>query len=121
MELMPFGIRVVLIEPGAVGHTRFTRHSLAVSEPYWGRPSRYSAAYRGMQGERGASVGGGPVPAETIATLVRKVSEARRPRARYTSHHGQSALIRLTKAFPRRWIDRAVTKYMELETTGGKP
>lgn len=119
MELHPFGIRVVVIEPGPVADTRFSTHGHAVSVPYWGRPSRYETAYDAMRAEVGTSESGA-VPASKVAATVRRAAEARRPRDRYVTQHGLSILIRLSKALPRRWVDRGIAKHAGFAPTRGK-
>ena len=119
MELLPFGIHVVAIEPGPVSHTHFSRHMSTVSEPYWNRPSRYASAYAFVRRDRDAPARGA-VPSEAVARVIRRAAEARHPKHRYVTQHGQSILIRLSKAFPRRWVDRAVMKYVGFESVAFK-
>ncbi len=120
MEFRPLGIRVVAIEPGPVGQTRFSDHQYEVSEPYWNQPSRYAPAYEAVRGHREVP-GPGAIPAETVARVVRGAAEARRPKPRYATQRWQAFLIRFGKMFPARWTDRAIAKYVGYAVTGGKP
>jgi short-subunit dehydrogenase len=120
MELLPFGIRVVAVEPGPVGHTSFSENLAKVSGPYWDRPSKYARAYEAVRQGR-SGIGSGAIPAEKVARVVRSAAEAKRPRARYATQPAQALLISLSKAFPRRLIDRAIMQYAGMEANGGKP
>jgi len=79
MELAPFGVRVVLIEPGPV-HSKFTDRTMASLPQAPG--SRYAEVYARADAIRAQSDRAAVGP-ERVASVVRRAIDSRRPRARY--------------------------------------
>lgn len=77
LELAPFGVHVVLIEPGPI-RTHFGRAREEVAPP----GSAYERFYRRYTGLHG-NVGVFGRSAETVASLVLRAVQSDRPRARY--------------------------------------
>jgi len=97
MELRPFGIRVVLIEPGdfktALTQNRQKTGGLAVGSAYDGRLQKVLQTIE--SGERN-----GPTP-EPIAKLVHNVITKKSPRLRYTvGNMSQRLAVPLKKILP---------------------
>lgn len=82
MELEPFGIQVVLVEPGSV-KTHFSDKAQGKAEAILSNPtSPYQALYRKFQ-QVNASMRQDEVEPEAISRVVRQAIEAPRPKARY--------------------------------------
>lgn len=109
VELRPFGLDVVLIEPGVITtpiwetSARAAEHSVsrmpAASEQYYGRTAAalLERVARGMHG----------LPPERVADVVLRALTARRPRARYVVGIDARARITLEALLPDRvrdWI-----------------
>lgn len=103
MELRPFGIDVVIIEPGTI-RTEFASRVIAEAEAARTFGSRYGAVYA-RQAELAARfdrLASGPAP--VTRALVRAI-EARRPRARVVAPRRFTLMIGLVKLLPVCWID----------------
>ena len=91
LELHPFGIKVVIIEPGLIS-TRFeaiARQSMAEaqSDPAWARMMK-NVEKNWQQGFKKAS------PADVVAATIQKALDARTPKARYRcGYRAESAVI----------------------------
>lgn len=105
IELGPFGVDVVLVEPGAIA-TEFTPRSLGGGAKYRRADSPYAPAMGAFEVvERMAkqtSVG----PARVSRALARAV-EARRPRPRYVAPRFAGLFIALMRLLPTRWADQS--------------
>ena len=103
MELRPFGIDVVIIEPGTI-RTEFASRVIAEADAARPAGSRYSAVYA-RQAELAARfdrLASGPAP--VTRALIRAV-EARRPRARVVAPRRFVLMIGLVKLLPVCWVD----------------
>jgi|GEM_PF-5414818 len=110
MEVRPFGIRVVLIEPGDF-NTDITRHRKKVLE------SKQNSAYSDTlikvlqtveSGERK-----GPTP-EPIAELINKVISKRSPRLRYTvGKVSQRIAVPLKIILPTRLFESLILNFFQ--------
>jgi NAD(P)-dependent dehydrogenase (short-subunit alcohol dehydrogenase family) len=99
-ELRPFGIRVSLIEPGAI-RTQFLDTSLATMDergedasPYARLKTAVDARYR--------ATGNGPMSAgpEIVAKAIEHAIKSKRPRTRYPLTPGARTLLALRRALP---------------------
>ena len=114
-ELMPFGIDVVIVGPGAVATPIWDKGEAAGSDAYTATP--YADAFAGFQrwivanGRKGLSPA---VVAETIADAI----TARSPRARYTILRGKFAGWTVPRLLPRRVLDRVLAKRAGLSPRG---
>ena len=66
VELAPFGIRVVTVQPGAIQSTFGTTATAALNATYDGRPSRYVALSNAIA-DRASASQGGAMPADLFA------------------------------------------------------
>jgi NAD(P)-dependent dehydrogenase (short-subunit alcohol dehydrogenase family) len=105
LELEPFGIRVVVIEPGGIrsewsgiAHDNLLRHSGA--GPY--KP--YAEAHARLLG--GADTSPITSPPEVVARIVSRALRRRRPRPRYPAGGGALPILILRKLLPDRLFDR---------------
>jgi len=105
IELGPFGVGVVLIEPGAI-ETEFTPRSLDGGAKY----RRADSPYAGVMGafdrmERMAKqTAVGPLP---VSRAITRAVESRRPRARYVAPRYAGLFIALMRVLPTRWADQS--------------
>ena len=82
LELEPFGIRVVLVEPGSI-HTGFADRAAALNRETLTNPdSPYRALYRQYEAVSASMRRGNPGP-EAVSRVVEKAIEVSRPKARY--------------------------------------
>ncbi|GAA4250129.1 oxidoreductase [Dactylosporangium darangshiense] len=104
MELAPFGIDVVVIEPGAIA-TEWSgvagRHLLETSGqgPYAKQAARLATFFT-------ADPDGMASPPSVIADAVAKVVTARRPRTRYAVGRGAKPILAARRILPDRAFDR---------------
>ncbi len=107
LELEPFGIRVIVIEPGAIrsewsgiAHENLLQWS--GSGPY--KP--YAEAHARMFAR--ADTSSLVAPPEAVAKIVSRALRARHPRARYPAAGGALPILLLRKLLPDRLFDRAL-------------
>lgn len=108
MEVMGFGIRVVLIEPGDY-RTGFTKNRRLTQES--SENPAYRAAFDRAIQRMATDEQTGPLP-DSIAQLVCKVIRTRNPRLRYTAGPGaQRAAVWLKRLAPNALVEKIVTAY----------
>ena len=107
MELAPFGIKVIVIEPGAIrtewseiSRQNLLRHS--GTGPY----AQYANAHARMLGS--ADTSSIASPPEVVAETVARALKARRPRTRYATGGGARAILFLRAVLPDRMFDRVL-------------
>ncbi len=108
LEAGPFGVHVVLIEPGD-HRTSFTqnRRSTVASS----RDSAYRERFERAVGRMAADEQGGPTP-DAIARLLHRVINHPRPRLRYTTGPvAQRAAVWLKRAMPYAIIEKMMQAY----------
>lgn len=111
-ELMPFGIRVVLIEPGFI-LTEFLQVANEVSRPVFDHPGPY-APFFSLTNEsiqKASSLAGRP---SQIAALIARALTARRPRARYAAPGHAHLFLFLKRILPDRILDALVYRQLGL-------
>jgi NAD(P)-dependent dehydrogenase (short-subunit alcohol dehydrogenase family) len=113
VEVAPFGIRVVVVEPGPI-ETRFTPRAKEGVAEILGRPGPYSPLYetvkRGMEGDFQKTI----LPPEAVARIVVNAIESERPRTRYRVTGMAKLLIPLRRLFPDRLFDAAFRRSLKL-------
>jgi NAD(P)-dependent dehydrogenase (short-subunit alcohol dehydrogenase family) len=113
VELSPFGIRVVVIEPGPIVSKFEERARREVNSLLKGKGpySRfYGEAEKAMEGDFRR----GQLPAEAVARVVLEAVEARRPKIRYTLTVMSKTLIPLRRLLPDRYFDWQMKKTLKL-------
>ena len=113
MEVDPFGVRVVLVQPGPVA-TNFLTNAERRSETVL---SNADSPYAGIYKKMPASVSSlhkSAVKPEKVARLVLRIVRAKRPRARYRVHFIARVAPFLLSFIPRRWLDRLLQKIVGL-------
>ncbi len=118
IEIAPFGVRVVTIEPGPID-TRFADRARSIVGPLISRPGPYRAFYvnaeRAMEGDFRL----GHLPPEAVARIVVDAIESSRPRARYKVTWLARTLIPLKRVLPDRWLDRMMRFSLKLPAGPG--
>jgi NAD(P)-dependent dehydrogenase (short-subunit alcohol dehydrogenase family) len=104
VEVAPFGIRVVVVEPGPVP-TRFADKARDLVAPLLSRPGPYRPLYAGAERAMNGDFQKGGASAETVARVVVDAIEARRPRTRYRVAAMARVLIPLRRVLPDRAVD----------------
>jgi NAD(P)-dependent dehydrogenase (short-subunit alcohol dehydrogenase family) len=110
-EMAPFGVGVVVVEPGAVrtemlGRAIATGHELVSAmtpEQRW----RYGGLVQAVNSQAVSSTESG-LPADAAAKVIAKAVTARKPRTRYTIGRDAALLTRLTRILPDRTLDRVL-------------
>jgi short-subunit dehydrogenase len=108
IEVRPFGIHVVLIEPGdhCTGFTANRRSTTASTGP-----SAYRNRFERAIARMASDEQNGPKP-DAIARLVRKVIDDPRPRLRYTvGPASQRAAVWLKRLLPNRMMEGIISRY----------
>lgn len=106
-ELRPFGIDVVIVEPGFI-NTELGDH-MTTAEPANGNP--YAALTAGFTSFLQQRIAGGADPAR-LARLLARVTEARRTRTRYLFPSSSRLVIGLSALTPDRLTDRALLRFI---------
>ncbi len=113
VELSPFGVRVVLVEPGPI-ETRFGERARSGVAPLLSRPGPYRELYAGAERAMDGEFQRGKRPAEVVARVILDAIEARRPRPRYAVTGLARALIGIRRALPDRWLDAMMRRSLRL-------
>jgi NAD(P)-dependent dehydrogenase (short-subunit alcohol dehydrogenase family) len=114
-ELAPWGIKVVLIEPGSIdtpiwssgeedADRIFEGASPRIRELYEATVARYREVVRATA-ERG-------IPADKVAAKIEHALEARRPRSRYLVGIDAQVMARLRPLVPTPVFDRIIARAM---------
>ncbi len=108
MEVEPFGVRVVIVEPGTI-RTEFASRALGHAAHARVTGSRYDAIYaRSAELEATfAGMAGGTAP---VVRAISRALFARRPRARYVAPKRFALLIALIHVLPTCWVDAAMQR-----------
>jgi NAD(P)-dependent dehydrogenase (short-subunit alcohol dehydrogenase family) len=116
VELAPFGIAVVLVEPGLAATDLF-EPSTAASLDYTGTKAEYHKLFTAGAG-LSAKLSRAAVPAQEVAHTVARAATAPRPRVRYIPGARNSINIKILTNAPTRAVDRIKARLMELDPRG---
>ena len=116
MELAPFGITVVLVEPGAV-RTGFAARALTGLGPYRDPASPYAAALAGTDAAWARAYRFAPGPA-SAGRAVARAATADRPRARYVVPARNRLVVAALTALPTAAADATKRRIMGLPRAG---
>lgn len=102
-ELHPFGIDVVLIEPGPI-KTAFGDRSMGMLDRYREQSSPYAGLFDRAEEVKGRfdRMSAGP---RVISRAITRAIESRRPRPRYVAPFSSRMTLGLAKAMPTRAVD----------------
>ena len=121
LELEPWGIRVVVVDPGPVD-TPIWAKSLAEDAA---RQSRMPVEGQRLYGraleavrEHVAAAGQTGMSPQDVAVVVARALSVRRPRARYLVGSGLWLQIPFLRALPTRWCDGLIRRGMGLRAAG---
>jgi NAD(P)-dependent dehydrogenase (short-subunit alcohol dehydrogenase family) len=104
VEIAPFGIQVVLVEPGPI-ETRFGDRARSGVAHLLSRPGPYRKLYTLAERAMDVDFQKGKLPAEAVARVIADAIESGRPRPRYPVGRMASAFIALRRLLPDRWLD----------------
>lgn len=112
-EMAPFGVGVIVVEPGAVrtempGRAIATAHELA-SAMTPDQSRRYGPLVHAVTAQTAShTMSGSGLPADAAAKVIAKAITARKPRTRYTVGRDAALITRLARFLPDRTLDRAI-------------
>ncbi|MFN2386693.1 MAG: SDR family oxidoreductase [Thermoanaerobaculia bacterium] len=114
VEVAPFGIRVVVVEPGPIV-TRFGQTARALVLPFLSRGgSPYADFYRDAERAMDVDFQKGKRPPEVVARIVLHAIEAEKPKTRYRITPMARVYIPLRRLLPDRFFDRQMKKVLRL-------
>lgn len=111
-ELRLFGIKVIIIGPGAIKTAIWGKNRAAKSNPF--RGTRYEQPFDKFVAYAGKVEASGATPDEIGEFLV-KVHETPHPRARYAFVPGKFLNWTLPVSLPHLWLDKIIGRTMGLE------
>lgn len=117
VELWPFGVRVVLVEPGPI-ETRFGDRARSIVTPLLSRPGPYRELYALAERAMDAEFQRGKQPASAVARVVVGAIESERPRPRYPVGMMSRTLFPLKAALPDRWLDGLMRRALRIRSSG---
>ena len=108
MEVAPFGVRVVLVEPGTIrtGFADRTKSEIARTRP---ETTRYAAVYDHVSAIEARFMRMASDPSHVTRAIMRAI-RARRPRARYVAPRRFLAVIALFRLLPTSWLDALLSR-----------
>ena len=113
VEVAPFGIRVVLIEPGPI-ESRFGDRARSGVAPLLSRPGPYRELYTLAERAMDVEFQRGKLPAEAVASVIAGAIESGRPRPRYPVGSLARAFIVLRRVLPDRWLDAQMRRTLRM-------
>ncbi len=113
VELTPFGIHVVVVEPGPVA-TDFFQIAKEKTVSFVSPEGPYRSLLEGMD-EMSSSVSGFAWPVERVATVILKSMSDRKPASRYTAFTGGQFGLGLMRLLPTPLADKMWSKLFEID------
>lgn len=116
-EIAPFGVQVVVVEPGAVrtempGRAIATAQELASTMTPVQR-QRYGPLVHAITAQTASHTKSG-LPADAAAKVIAKAVTARKPRTRYTVGRDAALITRLVRILPDRTLDQLLAAGLRL-------
>jgi NAD(P)-dependent dehydrogenase (short-subunit alcohol dehydrogenase family) len=113
IEAAPFGIRVVVVEPGPIA-TRFADRARSEVAPLLSKPGPYEGFYVEAEKAMDSDFRRGQQPPEAVARVILDAIEARRPKTRYCVTFMAKLGIPAKRFLPDRLLDRAMRGRLKL-------
>lgn len=113
VEVAPFGIRVVVIEPGPIS-TKFGERARKAVADLLSRPGPYRSFYGSAEKAMDTDFRRGQLPAEAVAGVILSAIEADRPKTRYRVTGMAKVFLPLRRVLPDRLLDRGMKKVLKL-------
>ncbi|MDQ5873424.1 MAG: SDR family oxidoreductase [Acidobacteriota bacterium] len=113
VEVSPWGVRVVLVEPGPIA-TRFGDRTRQATARILSVPGPYSPFYGGAERASNKQFQRGRKSPDVVARVIVDSIEAKRPKARYRITPLAKALVALKTFAPDRFLDRRMKKMLRL-------
>lgn len=113
VELAPFGIRVVVVEPGPIA-TKFAQRARHGVARIMGRPGPYADFYVNAERAMDSDFQTGRLPPEAVARVILDAVESESPRARYRVTSMAKVLIPLRRLMPDSFFDWGLRKALKL-------
>jgi NAD(P)-dependent dehydrogenase (short-subunit alcohol dehydrogenase family) len=113
VEVAPFGIRVVIVEPGPI-ETRFDERARSEIAGLVSRPGPYAAFYGNAVRAMDTDFQMGKLPASSVARVILDAIESKRPKTRYRITRMARLLLPLRRLLPDRIFDRRMKKALRL-------
>ncbi|WP_319450332.1 MULTISPECIES: SDR family NAD(P)-dependent oxidoreductase [unclassified Mycobacterium] len=110
-ELAPSGVRVVVVEPGAV-RTEMLGRAVASAQDSTSamtaeQAQRYGGLVHAVNAQAASSTDSG-LPADAAAKVIAKAVTARKPRTRYAVGRDAAVITRMARFLPDRVLDRVL-------------
>jgi len=113
VEVAPFGVRVVLVEPGPI-ETKFGDRARAEVTPLLHKPGPYQGFYAEAERAMDTDFKRGARPASAVASTILRAIQARKPRTRYAVTAMAKLGIPARRFLPDRAMDRAMRGRLKL-------
>ena len=113
VEVAPFGIRVVVVEPGPIS-TRFGETAREKVSGIIARPGPYSAFYPAAERAMETDFTKGRLPPEAVARVILRAVESSDPKPRYRVTRMAKVFLPLRRVLPDRFLDRRMKKLLRL-------
>lgn len=113
MELKPWDIDVICIEPGSVATPLWTKSTDTAKEIVETLPEEAEALYGERHqtfGERALETGARGIPPSHVAQAVIRALEVRKPRTRYVVGWDARFVLLVAKFLPARWMEALTLK-----------
>ena len=111
-EVRPFGVDVVVVEPGAIATEIWSKGSATAAGLWKGmteeQQARYAPLLRAIRKQTGDRTTRGLPPDQAAAVIVEAVT-ARRPRTRYLVGRDAKFIAAMAKVLPDRALDRMIS------------
>ncbi len=116
LELYPFGVQVILIEPGFIA-TSIGRNSMELSAAYANaaEQSPYRAIYESFRESFAKSMNTSRTTPEDCAAEILRAITDKKPRARYVVTPEAKMALRMSRLLPDWMLDRFLRKQMHLD------
>ncbi len=114
IEVAPFGVRVVIIEPGPIG-TEFGARARASVERFLKGPGPYAAIYGHAEKAMNTDFAAGMLPPESVARVIVDAIESPRPKTRYKITRMARTYIPLKRVLTDRMLDRQMRRSLGIK------